>query len=242
MARPPRFDVPGVAQHIVQRGNDRLPCFARDLDYVRYLQDLRDAASENDCAIHAYVLMTNHVHLLVTPTTPGALGKMMQALGRRYVSYFNRHYHRTGTLWEGRYKSCLVDSEDYVLRCYRYIELNPLRARMVGSPDAYRWSSYCCNAQGKYDSLITPHATYLSLSPREIDRRQFSSSFVSEAVMEIELQEIRSYLQQGRVLGSKRFQEHIQSLHGRVSAITPLGRPVKVTVDKLRDARLTHIA
>ncbi len=125
MARPPRFDVPGVTQHIVQRGNDRLPCFAADLDYVRYLQDLRDAAKENDCAIHAYVLMTNHVHFLATPSTHGAVGRMMQALGRRYVSYFNRRYHRTGTLWEGRYKSCLVDSEEYVLRCYRYIELNP---------------------------------------------------------------------------------------------------------------------
>lgn len=138
MARLPRFDVPGVAQHVVQRGNDRLPCFAADLDYVRYLQDLRDVARENRCAIHAYVLMTNHVHLLVTPTTAGAVGRMMQALGRRYVSYFNGQYHRTGTLWEGRYKSCLVDSEDYVLRCYRYIELNPLRARMVESPAAYR--------------------------------------------------------------------------------------------------------
>jgi putative transposase len=229
MARPPRFDVPGVAQHIVQRGNDRLPCFAADRDYIRYLQDLRDVARENDCAIHAYVLMTNHVHLLATPITVGALGRMMQALGRRYVTYFNRHYHRTGTLWEGRYKSCLVDSEEYVLRCYRYIELNPLRARMVSSPDAYRWSSYFFNALGESNPLVTPHATYMDLSRRNCDRLRFYSSFVSEALIESELQEIRSYLQQGRVLGSKIFQAHIQSLHGRVAAITPRGRPVKST-------------
>jgi len=199
MARLPRFDMPGVAQHIVQRGNDRLPCFAAELDYIRYLQDLRDVAQENDCNIHAYVLMTNHVHLLATPHKVGAVSDMMQALGRRYVGYFNRQYHRTGTLWEGRFKSCLVDSEDYVLRCYRYIELNPLRARMVDSPSGYRWSSYRCNAEGLCDLIIKPHETYSSLGKCDADRRLFYSEFVMEATAEAEMMEIRSYLQQGRV-------------------------------------------
>ena len=227
MARLPRFDVPGIAQHIVQRGNDRLPCFAGQLDYVRYLQDLRDVAREHGCAIHAYVLMTNHVHILATPATPGAIGRMMQALGRRYVSYFNTQYRRTGTLWEGRYKACLVDSQDYVLRCYRYIELNPLRARMVASPADYRWSSYSHNAKGNNDLLITPHDTYMSLGKLEAERRLYYSAFVSEAILESELKEIRSYLQQSRALGSKRFQEYIQSLYGRAAATVTRGRPIR---------------
>lgn len=226
MARLPRFDISGVAQHIVQRGNDRLPCFAADLDYSRYLQDLRDVAQENGCAIHAYVLMTNHVHLLATPEKSGAISRMMQALGRRYVSYFNRQYRRTGTLWEGRYKSCLVDSQDYVLRCYRYIELNPLRARMVSSPTEYRWSSYSYNANGDCNLLVTPHETYLALGKLEVDRCLYYAAFVSEALIEAELKEIRSYLQQGRALGTRRFQEHIESLHRRVAATTPRGRPI----------------
>lgn len=227
MARLPRFDMPGVAQHIVQRGNDRLPCFAAERDYIRYLQDLRDAAQENDCAIHAYVLMTNHVHLLVTPEKSTAISSMMQALGRRYVGYFNRHYHRTGTLWEGRFKSCLVDSDDYVLRCYRYIELNPVRARMVSLPSAYRWSSYRYNVEGVSDPIIKPHETYSSLGKCGSDRRLVYSGYLSEALIGAEVMEIRSYLQLGRVLGGKRFQMHIESLHGRITPTLARGRPNK---------------
>jgi putative transposase len=227
MPRLPRFDVPGMAQHIVQRGNDRLPCFAAELDYIRYLQDLRDVACENEVAIHAYVLMTNHVHLLATPSKQGDVGRMMQALGRRYVAYFNGRYRRTGTLWEGRYKSCLVDSEEYVLRCYRYIELNPLRAKMVFAPRDYCWSSYRHNAEGFSNLLITPHAAYLGLGNTEVDRCRSYTALLSEVLMETQLVEIRSYLQQGRVLGSQRFQAHIQALHGRIAAIQPRGRPVK---------------
>jgi putative transposase len=227
MARLPRFDMPGVAQHIVQRGNDRLPCFAAELDYIRYLQDLRDVARENEVAIHAYVLMTNHVHLLVTPSKQGDVGRMMQALGRRYVAYFNGRYRRTGTLWEGRYKSCLVDSEEYVLRCYRYIELNPVRAKMVCVPRDYCWSSYRCHAEGMNSLLITPHAAYLGLANTVAERCRLYTALVSEVLMETQLAEIRSYLQQGRALGSQRFQAHIRSLHGRIAAIQPRGRPVK---------------
>jgi putative transposase len=132
MARIPRIDLPGIAQHIVQRGNDRQACFANDADYLHYRQELGEAALKHDCAVHAYVLMTNHVHLLVTPQVPGASSRMMQAIGRRYVGCFNARYQRTGTLWEGRFKSALVDSERYVLACYRYIELNPRTRRDGG--------------------------------------------------------------------------------------------------------------
>ena len=134
MPRSPRPDFPGIVQHVMQRGNDRLPCFFRDVDYRRYLTSLREAALDNACSIHAYVLMTNHVHLLVAPQESGKVSRMMQALGRRYASYENITYRRTGTLWEGRYKACLVDSADHVLACHRYIELNPVRASRLKRP------------------------------------------------------------------------------------------------------------
>ncbi|MGH8108398.1 MAG: transposase [Arenimonas sp.] len=229
MARLPRFDIVGVPQHVVQRGNDRLPCFAAEIDYIRYLQDLRDVARENACVIHAYVLMTNHVHLLLTPQKVGATSRMMQALGRRYVGYFNRQYHRTGTLWEGRYKSSLVDTETYLLRCYRYIELNPVRARMVNSPDAYKWSSYAFNACGEINLMLSPHPCYLELGVSDDARQSAYKAFVSEALDPAETGEIRSYLQQGRVLGSPRFQAHIEKLHGRIATTRPRGRPASAS-------------
>ena len=122
MPRQPRIDLPGVPQHLVQRGNDRRPCFFAPIDRTRYLDELRDAACRYGCAVHAYVLMTNHVHLLLTPATTGCVSTMMQSLGRRYVRYINDRYRRTGTLWEGRFKACPVQSDDHLLRCYRYIE------------------------------------------------------------------------------------------------------------------------
>ena len=128
MARQPRFDLPGIPQHVVQRGNNRLPCFLDDGDRQRYRQLLFEGLQRTRCDLHAWVLMDNHVHLLLTPSAAGAVAQLMQALGRTYVGWFNARHARTGTLWEGRYKSCLVDSTSYVLRCYRYIELNPVRA------------------------------------------------------------------------------------------------------------------
>jgi putative transposase len=134
MPRRPRLDLPGIPQHVVQRGNDRQPCFFADVDRQRYLQDLKEIALREGCAVHAYVLMTNHVHLLMTPTGCGQVALIMQALGRRNVRYINDRYHRTGTLWEGRYKSSPVDRDTYLLHCYRYIELNPVRAHMCSDP------------------------------------------------------------------------------------------------------------
>lgn len=148
MARKPRFNLPGVPQHIVQRGNNRQPCFYAEADYCRYLEYLHEAAARNQAAIHAYVLMTNHVHLLATPANPFSITHMVQDLGRKYVRYINRTYGRTGTLWEGRYKASLVDGESYLLSCMRYIEMNPVRAGMVSNPAGYRWSSHQGNACG----------------------------------------------------------------------------------------------
>ena len=138
MPRKPRFKLIGIPQHVIQRGNNREPCFYAEEDYRRYLDDLQECASKFDSRIHAYVLMTNHVHLLVTPMTEHGISQMMQALGRRYVYYVNKTYKRTGTLWEGRYKSSLIDSDRYLLTCMRYIELNPIRACMVIHPGEYK--------------------------------------------------------------------------------------------------------
>ena len=158
MPRPPRLELAGVPLHVIQRGNNRAACFFGEVDRRFYLKCLGKSATRTGCLIHAYVLMTNHVHLLVTPGAPGAVGAMLQDIGRRYVRVINTIHGRTGTLWEGRFKSSLVDSERYLLTCHRYIELNPVRAGMVPSPDQYPWSSFNANAAGRESALVTRHA------------------------------------------------------------------------------------
>ena len=229
MPRQKRLDIPGVPQHVVQRGTDRQACFFRDVDYARYRHDLREAALRTGCLVHAYVLMTNHVHLLVTPLAAGAIGRMMQAVGRRYVRYINANVARTGTLWEGRYKASLVDSEHYVLACHRYIELNPVRAGMVANPAEYRWSSHRCHALGEHDPLLSPHACYLAMSPNEDERRQRYRELVMQGVPAHELDSIRLYVQRQRALGSSRFQEQIARQLARRTDIGQPGRPRKRT-------------
>lgn len=164
MARQPRLIVPDVALHIVQRGVDRGDCFREETDRVVYLSLLRELCRETACAVHAYCLMTNHVHLLLTPSSGRGPSTLMRKLGQRYVPYFNRRYARTGTLWEGRFKSCLVESARYVLGCHRYIECNPVRAGMVNTPATYPWSSYRANAGLSTDPLLTPHVEYVALA------------------------------------------------------------------------------
>src|SRR5438309_11554639 len=157
MARRPRLELAGVPLHVIQRGNHRALCFLADGDRHMYLKFLGDAAARHRCSVHAYVLMPNHVHLLVTPTEPGAVAAMMQDLGRRYVRLFNDIHARTGTLWEGRYKAAMIDTERYFLICQRYIELNPVRAGMVTAPADYPWSSHRHYAYGTNNALVTPH-------------------------------------------------------------------------------------
>ncbi|QRN52048.1 transposase [Dyella caseinilytica] len=228
MPRQPRLDIPGLPQHVIQRGNNRQPCFLRDQDYRCYLQLLREACEQQQCLIHAYVLMTNHVHLLVTPSATGSLSLCMQSLGRRYVTYFNSTYHRTGTLWEGRYKASLVDSQTYLLTCYRYIELNPVRAAMVVAPEDYLWTSFRANALGAHDPLIHPHEEYLRLGTDPEQRQAAYQALFREAISDDQLNDIREHLQQQRALGTNRFQAAIEAELGRVARVRPPGRPRKV--------------
>lgn len=227
MPRQPRLDLPGIAQHIVQRGNDRQPCFFEDADRRRYLEDLREAALKHGCDVHAYVLMTNHVHLLVTPSDAGQISAMMQSLGRRYVGYVNVRHHRTGTLWEGRYKACLVDSESYLLRCYRYIEMNPVRAGMVAAPSDYPWSSHASNAHGIADPLLHRHPCYLQLGQDEQARRQRYRELFDQIPNDDELDSIRLHLQRQHALGSDRFRAAIEAQLNRRAGPAKIGRPRK---------------
>jgi putative transposase len=212
---------------VIQRGNDRKPCFFRELDYVRYLQALREVSAREHCAVHAYVLMTNHVHLLVTPTATGQVSRMMQSLGRRYVRYVNDRYRRTGTLWEGRYKSSPVDSDRYLICCYRYIELNPVRARMAVEPKEYRWSSYGTNALGAHDPLIRAHASYLALGEDAATRHATYRALVTDPMPDQDLHAIRLNLQRQHALGSEGFRAKIEAQLGRRAGPATIGRPRK---------------
>ena len=169
--------------------------------------------------------MTNHVHLLVTPKEIGGVSKLMQSLGRRYVPYFNFQYKRSGTLWEGRFRSCLVQSERYLMECYRYIELNPVRAAMVEGPGEYKWSSYQCNGLGVESKLITPHQQYMSLGKSEKDRQAHYRAFFVGQVHPDVLRKIRLSTQKGLVIGSDRFAEQIEIETKRRALPAKLGRP-----------------
>jgi REP-associated tyrosine transposase len=195
MARLPRFVLPGHPQHVIVRGNDRQAIFCREEDYHFYLNKLKDAVCKHGCELHAFVLMTNHVHLLVTPYQENAIGKVIQMLGRYYVQYFNSTYRRTGTLWEGRYKAALVDSDTYALTCYRYIELNPVRAGIVSHPAEYPWSSYRYNALGSADGMIAamikPHSLYKGLGPSAELRQGCYQALFESLIPQATMEEIR---------------------------------------------------
>lgn len=227
MARRLRLDVPGVPQHVIQRGVDQMVCFCDKLDYQFYLATLEEVSTELDCRVHAYVLMTNHVHLLVTGNVTGGISRMMQSLGRRYVRRFNDRHRRTGTLWEGRFRSCLVDTERYVLSCYRYIEMNPVRAHMVANPLDYRWSSVHTNAGDGQDLLLDPHPAYAELAAEEAERKASYRDLLSQAITNDEVAAIRRSVNQGSALGSRRFQKQIEELTGRTTRFRRRGRPRK---------------
>ena len=227
MPRRPRITLPNVPLHIIQRGNNRQACFFSGEDYQAYLTWLEEYARQHSCDVHAYVLMTNHVHLLVTPRTATSAGDLMKSLGQQYVQYINRTYRRSGTLWEGRFRSCLTQEEDYVLGCYRYIELNPVRAMMVQHPGEYRWSSYATNAQGEASGLITSHYSYTALGSgdkarlaayRELFRYQLDPGIVDQ---------IRFATNGNYALGTSRFQEQITEILGRRAQPGKSGRPSK---------------
>ncbi len=211
MARLPRFVIPGQPQHVILRGNNRTEIFCADQDYQFYLEKLQQACNTHDCDLHAYVLMTTHVHLLVTPNEEQSLAKAIQMLGRYYVQYYNYCYQRTGTLWEGRYKATLIDSEAYLLTCMRYIELNPVRADMVAHPSEYPWSSYRGNALGQTNELVTPHIEYRRLGKTDEERQAAYRQLFKHRIPENSLAEIREATNKAWVLGNGRFKQRIQA-------------------------------
>lgn len=227
MPRRARLSVPGIPWHIIQRGHNRSACFYAEEDRLRYLQLLKELAAKFDCAIHAFVLMTNHVHLLMTPEQEDSAALLMKHLGQRYVQYINRTYRRSGTLWEGRFRSCLTQTEDYVLACYRYIELNPVRAGMVRHPREYRWSSYRVNAEGRSSKLIQPHDMYKRLGRNADGRREAYRGLFKAQIDEGVLEDIRSATNGNYVLGTTRFQEEIGRMLGRRVTQGKAGRPAR---------------
>ena len=235
MPRKPRFYLAGVPAHVVQRGNNRQAVWFEEGDYTAYLGWLREGAERYGCAIHAYVLMTNHVHLLVTPETRESISRMMQYLGRRYVMYINQTYGRSGTLWEGRHKGSVVSEDEYLLRCYRYIELNPVRAGMVKNPGRYPWSSYRANAGVKKDKLITPHELYLALGRSAEQRRDAYRALYGEHLEEGQVHEIRAALQTGTPLGNDRFREQIEKILKQKVGQARRGRPTTKEFGKARN-------
>ena len=225
MPRLPRIQLDRVPLHIVQRGHNREACFFGEDDYASYLHWLAEALAETECALHAYVLMTNHVHLLLTPKKAENVPRLIMSLGRRYVQYFNRTHHRTGTLWDSRYKSSVVQSDTYLLTCQRYIELNPVRAAMVDDPAHYRWTSYRRNALGEADSRLTSHPLYVALGAtdkaRQVGYRGLFRAHLDEAAID----DIRLALNQNQPLGNSRFHAQIERKAGERREARPRGRP-----------------
>ncbi len=227
MPRRPRTDLAGFPLHVTQRGHNRSPCFLSDDDRAAFLLWLGRHAARLGIAIHAWVLMTNHVHLLLTPPSPADVSLLMQILGRRYVRHFNDAHNRSGTLWEGRFRACAVHAEDYLLTCMRYIELNPVRAGMASEPGAYPWSSYRRNALGRPDQLVTEHLVYTrlgaSLPERQTAYRNLFCADTDEAV----LTGIRTATASGHLLAGERFRKEFGKTRGLQLGPAIRGRPRK---------------
>ena len=225
MPRRARLILPEIPLHIIQRGNNRAVCFHAEEDFLFYLDWLARAAHDTGCSVHAYCLMSNHVHLLLSAATPESPGALMKMLGQRYVQYVNRTYRRSGTLWEGRFRSCLLQEEGYLLECHRYIELNPVRAAMVEHPAHYRWSSYRANAQGEASPFLKPHGLYTALEKtpearqaayRELFRYQLDPGLVDQ---------LRSATNGNYALGNERFLSEMTAALGRRVTRGTAGRP-----------------
>jgi putative transposase len=231
MARLPRIAVPGIPLHLVQRGNNRQACFGAEEDFAAYAHWLGEYARKCRVAIHAWVFMTNHVHLLLTPQTMDGVSHLMQTLGRHYVRYFNHTYKRTGTLWEGRFKSCVIQAEDYLLLCQRYIELNPVRAGMVMSPDDYPWSSFRANGLGQPAKCWTPHEVYQRLGKTVTERAAAYRELFRGQLDATVLKQIRQASNQGMALGNDRFKQEIERLAGRRVVALKKG-PKRKSVDR----------
>jgi putative transposase len=217
-----RFRLANIPLHIVQRGNNGEDCFRDDEDFLEYLGRLAAASRKFDVAVHAYVLMTNHVHLLATPTSLDGVGKRLQAVGSAYVPIFNARHHRSGTLWDGRFYSSLVGSDSYLWNCHRYIELNPVRAGLVHEPGRYRWSSFPRNAMGSPDSVVTPHPAYHALGANAAAAylEMFGDALADQTVIEI-----RETIRRELAFGSEAFLDDLEVRANRSSRPKARGRP-----------------
>lgn len=225
MARLARLPAAGFPQHVIQRGNNRQVVFHEDADYVAYLGWLQDAARANDVAIHGYVLMPNHVHLLATPGRDDGIGRMMQSLGRRYVRWHNDKYRRSGALWDGRYRAALVEAERYLLACLRYIELNPVRAGLVELPQHYRWSSCAHHVGMTVDPLITDHALVWALGNTPYARQSAYRALLEEPLPASDVDSLRAATNRGRALGSTEFLQSVGADRIPAQLPRPRGRP-----------------
>lgn len=226
MARHRRIGPKDITQHVVQRGNNRKICFKCEQDFIVYASWLKQYSEKFNVALHAWVFMSNHVHLLCTPMTDNlGVSQMMQSLGRQYVRYFNDTYKQTGTLWEGRFKSSLVCTSSYLLNVYRYIELNPVRAKMVDKPSQYKWSSYHHNALGVLSELCTPHEIYLQLGETSKMRLNTYRSLYTEVLTESLINEIRLSSNKELALGSAVFKDKVEAMIGEKLKTGKMGRP-----------------
>jgi len=225
MPRKPRFFLPNIPTHVVQRGNNRDPIFFDECDYLSYLEWLEAGAKRYQCKIYAYVLMTNHVHLLVSSSEKDGISRLMQYVGRYYVPYINHAYGRTGTLWEGRFKSSLVQGDRYLLCCMRYIESNPIRAGITKNLKEYPWSSYACNAYGKKNTLITHHGIYESLDKDSVKKRKTYRELFKHRLDEEDITRIRAAWQTGTPLGNDKFLAKIEKTLKQKVGYAKRGRP-----------------
>lgn len=229
MPRRPRLVLAGIPMHITQRGVNRAATFVDDEDRVGYRELLAEVMDFHGLPVHAYALMGNHVHLLITPHDSSGLGQAMRLLNQRYVGGFNRRHGRTGTLWEGRFRSCLVSRDRYLLTLYRYIDLNPVRAAVVASAEEYPWSSARANLGLVIESFLTPHETYLALHEDGAARGRAYREWLDEDLDEDEISRIRAQMQQERALGDPRFQAMVAKTLNRPVTVRPRGRPCRIS-------------
>ena len=214
MPRKPKMYLAGIPAHIVQRGNNRDACFFSDDDYLFYLDVLGQGLRRYHVKLHAYCLMTNHVHLLMTPEDEFGISNVMQHIGRSYAQYINKTYRRSGSTWEGRHKASLVDADNYLLKCYRYIEMNPVVASMVGTPERYRWSSYGWHAWGRSNEIIKDHVLYEQLGcTSDIKQHAYRELFKTQ-IPDDDLHVIKESMKYNYPLGSQRFKEQVESTLG----------------------------
>jgi len=227
MARLPRLVLADQAHHVIQRGNNRQAIVLADADRQQFLEILRDCAIASRVAVHAYVLMDNHLHLLVTPEDAQGLSRLMQSLGRRYVAWFNHKYQRSGTLWEGRFRASLIDSERYFLACMRYIELNPVRAGLCASPQEFVWSSCAHHLGSRRDLLVTDHPLFWSLGNTPFERDAAYGELLGQGLADDDRKKLTEAVLRGRPLGEPNFLKQLGQQNRRFAAPRARGRPPK---------------